>query len=242
MRALFLMALLLNIAFLYWQYTREPEITRSVTAIAPGVERLRLIDEGEDSEQAFTDATGQAASTAEQAVQPDADSTQADVPELAPLKPAPPCLVAGPIAKQELALQLSKLISQSTGATALSRQVEVTIHQYWIFLPPAASLTEAQKLADALGEHGLKDYQVLASPGKKNAISLGLYSEKASAQRRFEQIRELGYEPRIDVIERVTNRYELLIRPESGELMQPARIRPLLPKGLAIGIRRDECE
>jgi len=240
MRALFLVALLLNVAFLYWQYTREPAATGILPAIAPGVGQLRLVEEAEDT------AAGQQLSGLDQEADSDGqaekDSAARTAVKAEPLKPAPPCLVAGPIVKKQLADQLADRISRSTGVTVLNRQVVVQIQQYWIYLASAASLSEAQRLADALGAHGLKDYQILASPGKKNAISLGLFNEKESAQRRFEHIRDLGYTPHIDVIDRTAKRHELLIRPEQGELMSPARIRPFLPKDLTIGLRRDICE
>ena len=241
MRALFLMALLLNIAFLYWQYTREPVTNGSLPAIAPGAEQLRLVDEGVDTNRTFKNAARQNQDEPP-AGQTETDSRTQAVAVAEPLKPAPPCLVAGPMVKKQLAERLSERISQATGATVRSRLVEVPIQQYWIYLASAASLAEAQRLADGLADHGLKDYQILASPGKRNAISLGLFNEKESAQRRYEQIRDLGYTPHIDVIDRVAKRYELLIQPEQGVLMQPARIRPLLPKGLTIGVRRDVCE
>ncbi len=228
MRALFLVALLLNAAFLYWQFTREAVGPRALPQLATGVERLQLVDAGE----------GEAGAAAQQ--QRQAGAGQPSRPEA--LKPAPPCLVAGPIVKKQLAEKLQARIWESTGASVINRLVEAQIQQYWIYLAPAPSLAEAQRLANALAAHGLKDYQILASPGKKNAISLGLFNEKDSAQRRFEQIRELGYDPRIDVIDRVANRYELLIRPDKGEWMQPARIIPLLPASPVVGLRRDDCQ
>jgi len=234
MRSLFLAALLLNVAFLYWQYAREPATVAQLPAIAPGAELLRMVDEGVDP--------GLASSSASRQDQRPAGKSEGEMAVAEPLRPAPPCLVAGPMVKKQLAERLTERIRQATGATVSSRQVVVQIEQYWIYLAPAASLAEAQRLADGLADNGLKDYQILASPGKKNAISLGLFNEKESAQRRFEQIRDLGYSPHIDVIERVAKRYELLIQPEQGELMQPARIRPFLPKGLTIGVRRDVCE
>jgi len=241
MRALFLMALLLNVAFLYWQYMREPAAVVMLPATIPGAEQLRMVDEGIDPERAFNNAARQ--NQAELlSGEREADSQQQGVAVTESLKPAPPCLVAGPMVRKQQAEQLSGRISKSTGAVVTNRKVEVQIQQYWIYLASAASLSEAQKLADGLAEHGLKDYQILASPGKKNAISLGLFNEKESAQRRYEQIRDMGYSPHIEIIERVAKRYELLIEPAEGELMQPARIRPLLPNGQAIGVRRDVCE
>ncbi len=235
------MALLLNVAFLYWQYTRETVVVSSLPVVAPGIEQLRLVDEGVESERTFDSATRQNQAEVPEEQQ-DADSPKQDVAEAEPLKPAPPCLVAGPMVKKQLAEQLSGRISKSTGAVVTSRRVEVQTQQYWIYLASVPSLSEAQRLAEGLAGHGLKDYQILASPGKKNAISLGLFNEKESAQRRYEQIRDMGYSPHIEIIERIAKRYELLIRPEQGELMQPARIRPLLPKDLSIGVRRDVCE
>jgi len=216
-------------------------VVSSLPAVASGVEQLRMVDEAVDSERAFSNAARQNQAEAT-AGQQDTDSQKQEVAVAELLKPAPPCLVVGPMVKKQLAEQLSDRISKSTGASVSSRKVAVPIQQYWIYLASAASLSEAQRLADGLAEHGLKDYQILASPGKKNAISLGLFNEKESAQRRYEKIRDMGYSPHIEIIERVANRYELLVQPEQGELMQPARIRPFLPKDLTIGVRRDVCE
>ena len=85
----------------------------------------------------------------------------------------------------------------------------VTEQRYWVVLPTQPDLGIARGVVQELKEKGVRDLQVLSMEGKKNAISLGLYKVKAIADLRMAQIRELGYQPKMEVIPRSRQVYWL---------------------------------
>lgn len=64
---------------------------------------------------------------------------------------------------------------------------------YWVYLP-AMPHTEARHIIDELSARGVKDYFL----GRQNFISLGVFSDKRSAEIRFRDIQALGYAPRLE--------------------------------------------
>jgi hypothetical protein len=65
--------------------------------------------------------------------------------------------------------------------------------RYWVYIPPRASTAEAQKKGDELKALGVTDYFVVNDGGKwQNAVSLGLFANKDSAERRLAAIKDQG--------------------------------------------------
>jgi hypothetical protein len=65
--------------------------------------------------------------------------------------------------------------------------------RYWVYIPPRGSASEAQKKGDELKSLGVTDYFVVNDGGRwQNAISLGLFANRDSAERRLNSIREQG--------------------------------------------------
>jgi hypothetical protein len=65
-----------------------------------------------------------------------------------------------------------------------------------VYLPPAADLATAEATARRIAAAGFSDYLVLRDGESANAISLGMYSTEASAQRRGAALRAAGFPAR----------------------------------------------
>jgi len=65
-----------------------------------------------------------------------------------------------------------------------------------VYLPPATDLATAEATARRIAAAGFSDYLVLRDGESANAISLGLYSTEASAQRRGATLRAAGFPAR----------------------------------------------
>lgn len=65
-----------------------------------------------------------------------------------------------------------------------------------VYLSPAADLTTAEATARRIAAAGFSDYLVLRDGESANAISLGMYSTEASAQRRGATLRAAGFPAR----------------------------------------------
>lgn len=90
---------------------------------------------------------------------------------------------------------------QHAGARIRARgKVSSTDSRYWIILPPFRSAKAAHAALAQLQRSGLKDYYLVRSGDNKNAISLGVYSSHDAARRRYREIRDLKFHPRIQEI------------------------------------------
>lgn len=90
--------------------------------------------------------------------------------------------------------------------------------RYWVYLPPRASVDEArEELARLRGEEVTDFIRVMQGP-MINAISLGLYSQERSAEQRMADLRERGFEPRLEVRYQNERRLWLVLQLPSAEV------------------------
>jgi len=207
--------LLLNVALFAWQLL-SPELPEArLPAVDRGVEPLVLMSEKEHAANSPVPAT-------EKPVIPVAESTpprpktvprQAATPKPAVQKKAPP------VCYQLTGLERRKEVDIAlTGMQALGYATELKTDykkgsKFLVYLPSYPSLAEARKVTAALEDKGVRDYQILALEGKKNSISLGVFSLHNIAEKRLLEISQLGYEP--------------VLQPVSGKI----RYRILFSKG-----------
>ncbi len=89
---------------------------------------------------------------------------------------------------------------QGKGGEATSRWTEQeTVSRYWVYLPPLETVEQARVVLRRLKDDGLQDYiRVMRGP-MRNAISLGLFKQRDSADRRLAELRGKGYAPKLDI-------------------------------------------
>jgi hypothetical protein len=68
---------------------------------------------------------------------------------------------------------------------------------YWVYLPPFSSRREADAAADLLRKKNVKDIYVVADEANRNAVSLGVFSQRDGGIQREREIRKLGLKPQI---------------------------------------------
>ena len=66
---------------------------------------------------------------------------------------------------------------------------------YWVYLPSFKNRKEAEAAEALLRRRGIKDIYIVADEANRNAISLGVYSQRSGAVERRKQLRKLGYHP-----------------------------------------------
>lgn len=89
-------------------------------------------------------------------------------------------------------------------------ELEFTVHQtaakeavrYWVYIPPLKSQQEAQARSDALRQLGVAETFVVQEARWRNAISLGIFSDKTLATRLAQELRGRGV---LDVMSEVRN-------------------------------------
>ena len=122
------------------------------------------------------------------------------------------CFVAGPYPLLSNAQSSAKWFRGKSKVQAEIQADEVPT-VFWVYLPPYKNQKEANRQAQHLAHLGITDY-VLVTTGKlKYAISLGVYRDQASAQRRVDELHRKGYKrARLEKQRQGNKRYWLSVK------------------------------
>ncbi len=175
-RVLFLLLLALNIGGACWIAFAPHPVAVSRAASDPGVPRLVLLSERDAGVGA---AGGQAPATHGMA-------SGTDV-----------CASIGPFQTQsDMRATLNALTPQVKRIQY--RDARATQSRgFWVFLAALKSREEALGVARALSAKGVRDYYVVTAGDQLNTISLGLFRERANAERRRAEITAMGFNPQM---------------------------------------------
>lgn len=176
-RNLFLILLAANLVFLGLQFvTAENNPEKPLVSDASDVPSLALVDESAGARKAAPQV-----------------AAVRDDPSTGPRR----CLSLGPFSdERELAAARSRLQDQGLEGEVRHAPGRIWVG-YWIFLPATETRDEAIGKVEALRERGVRDIYIEPAGERENAVSLGVFRERDRAQRRFREIRELGFQPQI---------------------------------------------
>jgi hypothetical protein len=140
-------------------------------------------------------STGEGVRLAQQ-VQPEKISlmTPQQVAALGPAKVASladVCVEWGPLSDGERARVLTALEPLDLGKLTSTKKLEV-ITNYWIFLPPAANKTAADRRVAELKAQGIKDVLLIDGGPQRFAISLGAFRTEEAAQAQLADLQDKG--------------------------------------------------
>lgn len=198
MRQLFLVVLLLNIAFYYWQ-NKQAELPQSTvessvdSTLPSNVEPILLLSEVDQSDTRNRDS-GQQVSTP-----PAHAETKSPLPpprqqaRQADNQPLPKtCYLLGPFDQDSWLQQIAMLLEARNLNVRRYRGAERVADTYWIYIP-LASQSAAQKTLGEVRNNGILDSALVRLGDNRYAISMGLYRHRESADRRLEHLKSLGY-------------------------------------------------
>jgi hypothetical protein len=165
-----------------------------------------------------SEAEAAVAAEAETAPQPVSSETlvvKVDPPE--PSVPVEVCQTIGPFASEEVLNEgVAWLKERGRQGQVRSEKVKEQTG-YWVYLPAMAPEL-AQRATEDFEAKGVKDYY----RGRRNEISLGIYSKEEIAERRRKQIVALGYEPVLAPRFRKRQQYWLDLRETAPEVLTDA--------------------
>ena len=184
-RALLLILILANFGFLAWHRWYSAPETAALTPAPPLTGKpLQLASELSPAERKALGAAAPAAATAAPVAAATAGTAAAS---------AFACTSYGPFPSDD-ALQQAIGRLKPLGIEATSHLVAGKAKRgYWVYLPPFASKREADGAAALLKRRGVKDIYVVTDEANRNAISLGVFSERRYAQDRQREMRKQGY-------------------------------------------------
>jgi hypothetical protein len=124
------------------------------------------------------------------------EATAAAVAEVAPASPAAAaplaCLRLGPFADRDAA-QVAQAGLGPLLRDAAIREEPGEAAGYRVILPPLADRAQAQAVAARIGAAGFQDFLILSQGAEANAIALGAYRSRDTAERRADTLRAAGF-------------------------------------------------
>lgn len=116
------------------------------------------------------------------------------------------CGELGPLDSLSVAEQASRrLLARNIANTVYERDVAVST-DYWVIIPPRPSEKQAYRLLKQLQLANIDSY-IVTQGDYANAISLGLFTVKASAYRIKDKMANAGFEVVVQEINRTQKRY-----------------------------------
>ena len=105
------------------------------------------------------------------------------------------CVSFGPFAESHQAGELSNWLKENEIQTKQRTESDGEDQLFWIYLSPSESKDEAIAAIEELRGKGIHDYKLIDKGKLQNAISLGLFSNQAAANRRLNELKNIGYLP-----------------------------------------------
>jgi len=226
MRFFLIGLIILNTGVFAWQLLKEDQARPTVTAVNRGVEKLVLARELADQKE--QEAIRKQLALDEIKKQKEADllkaKREAEQRKLKERQVAEQKRQQALVAKSKrdaqiqaskpkgsVCYQMGQFKERSeanvalTGLDALDYKAKLVADysaksKFLVYLPGYSSLQGAQKATADLVSKGITDFQILAVYGKKNGISLGVFSQYDTANNRIREIKKLGYEPILQAI------------------------------------------
>ena len=226
MRGFFVLLLITNLLFVGWQIGFEPESEDpppygGMALANDGLYLLSELDEEKRPPQrTFIPLEDKSTETPAPEVELIAAETVVEPSVAVTLSTTTLCYQSSPL----VTLKEAKALQESLVKLGIedSRRETIQTHKvnYWVMLKPYKSLDKANEAADILKKQRVKDFFIVRSGSYENAVSLGVFSTKERAEKRYKQIAGLKLRLRKPVIEalelpakRLVVRFELEVTP-----------------------------
>jgi hypothetical protein len=261
MRHLFLVLVLLNLAFAAWTVWLAPS-ERAGRPADEGLPALTLVSEvpadlrsgavaASESDSTARDAppppAGDATSDALQGTETDAaaaaDQQLAEAVDATQGATDARCTSVGPFRELSQAAAAAATL-RGAGYQPAQRVVEGEIWSgYWVYIPAIPTEQEANealaKVREGVREARIPDAYVIRNSDSGNLVSLGVFSEISGVSRLRDEVRALGFEPQVvDRTSRATVYWiDIALDPE-----QTLDFESLQPPGRIIRLEQRACD
>lgn len=202
---------LINAAFFWWQLSRDQAVVvigepASPPPSAAIVNRLLLVSEVEPgilrqrrSEPSRPPALQSGPSPAVQVTSSGAETPAVSRAEVlaGPPEPGRECYTIGPLEREDDISALSDWFSDQGSQAILRKDERREVVSTWVFLPPLGSREDADARVREMQAANIDDIFVIPRGDMANAISLGLYSQNNTLERRVTQLEERGFTPSV---------------------------------------------
>jgi len=119
------------------------------------------------------------------------------------------CNTLGPFKKKKTANAIRKELV-SLGISAERRMSKDNTRKgFWVLIPPESSRKKARAHVSDLKSKNVKDYFLVVTGAQANAVSLGVFSRSDLAQKRYDEIKALGFKIKIRQVDLPLREYWL---------------------------------
>lgn len=252
MRNVFLGLVLANLAFAAWSAWFAPaqRVGRRTEEGLPGLTLVSevpgdlrstgVVDEGvrPDSAAAEPARSVDAPATASGERPGAAAGSPASAPLTAADGAAPRCTSVGPFRELSQAATAAATL-RAAGYQPLQRVAEGDIWiGYWVFIDAIPTEAQADEILAKVRTEGITDSYVIPNSDSGNLVSLGVFSEISGVSRRRDQVRALGFEPKVVDRTRRATVYWVDVNLDAGQTLD---FDSLQPAGRIIRLEQREC-
>jgi len=131
------------------------------------------------------------------------------------------CFTTGPFKGKSKALEVSGRYSSNRISSELKSSLEKEYLGVMVYIDGGENRASAVKIAEGLAKQGIRDYGIINEPGKKNALSLGVFSLKKNAKRRSNQLKKLNHKVKTEARYRERTIYWLYHQQSNESDLQP---------------------
>ncbi|MGH8175675.1 MAG: SPOR domain-containing protein [Steroidobacter sp.] len=218
MRTLCLLLILANVLFFVWSQLIDVQVSALDSARAPNAvppPRIVLAREVAPAQSGEETDSGAIRDVEPPDVEPLAAQTQSGA---AASTDSLSCTSVGPFADLPQAAQAQAAL-RSAGYQPRQRleQGELWVG-YWVSIQNLTNRNQAEAAVEKLNDNRVTDVYLMPESDPPNVVSLGVFSDYQRAQRRVNQVRALGLEPRISDRKRAGSVYWIDVDlPEPGQ-------------------------
>jgi len=174
---LFLFLLLVNILFFGWKNWNPLQIVESIDPLPASLNSIKLMRETRSENADRLDEAGKTSG-------------------LSPENKT--CHTIGPFEDNQMVEELKQQMQQFTNHLTVRLIQESQLHRYWVYIK-AANTEDAVATSKLLVLQNVSDYYVMSS-GSEKRVSLGHFKEKSYADRRAQQVKDLGFAVETEVV------------------------------------------
>ena len=154
----------------------------------------------------------------EGAAEPEADEVDSedDSTDTGGLDTAHSCY-RGPTMDEDAARELADAFPAERSSVTVEETEEREWIGYWVYIPEHENMESAQDTMSELAEQGVSDYGYVGGQETDHAVSLGVFSSESAAQRRQDEVENLGFPTETGERYQARMRYRVLVGIESGD-------------------------
>ena len=202
---------LTNVVFFAWRLSQDQEVVVAEAAAPPPtgvamVNRLLLVSEVESGVlrrrrklPSQEPASPPQPQPPEQLAEPREEVASVSLDEILALPPEADreCYTIGPLENEDDISALGAWFSAQGSQATLRHDERREVTSTWVFLPPLESREAAAARVREMQAANIDDIYVIPRGDMANAISLGLYSQNDTLQRRVSQLEDRGFTPSV---------------------------------------------